>query len=225
MLRIKDLRKSYKNSNGESFEIINVPEFELNNGEQLALTGESGSGKSTFLNIISGIVRSDSGQVMFDGIDITGLSESKSDSFRSKNIGYIFQTFNLLQGFTAIENVMLGMMFAGKADKKKSEESLDRVGLSGKIYNKPSELSVGEQQRVSVARAMVNSPKLILADEPTANLDRRNSELVIELIKEICTERNSALLLVSHEDEVIRHMSNFRQFTGINVSNVTAEGV
>ncbi len=216
MLKIQNLKKSYSNSENEKFEIINIPSFELNDSEQLAVSGESGSGKSTFLNLISGIVRSDSGEIFFNNTDITKLSGSAMDKFRSKNIGYVFQTFNLLQGFTALENVMLGMMFCGKPDKKRSVAALDKAGLSKRINNKPSELSVGEQQRVAVARAIVNSPAMLLADEPTANLDSKNTGLVIRLIKELCTEENISLILVSHEPEVIGNFNNKKSFSEIN---------
>jgi putative ABC transport system ATP-binding protein len=217
MLKIQNLKKSYSNSNFEKFDIINIPSFELNDKEQLAITGESGSGKSTFLNLISGIVSADSGEIFFNNTDITKLSGSGADKFRAKNIGYVFQTFNLLQGFTALENVMLGMMFCGKADKIRSLSALDKVGLSNRINNKPSELSVGEQQRVSVARAIVNTPGIILADEPTANLDSKNSGLVIDLIKELCSEEKTALILVSHEQDVISKFNYKKYFSGINI--------
>lgn len=216
MIKIINLKKSFTNSGGEKFDIINIPYFELNENEQLALKGFSGSGKSTFLNLVSGIVSSDSGEIIFNGNDVTKLSGAASDRFRAKNTGYIFQTFNLLQGFSALENVMLGMMFAGKADKEKSLAALNKVGLSRRINNKPSELSVGEQQRVSVARAIVNSPKVILADEPTANLDVKNSGRVIDLIKEVCTELKISLILVSHETDVIDKFSNRKNFSDIN---------
>lgn len=216
MLKIQNLRKSYTNSENEKFDIINIPSFELDGNEQLAMIGESGSGKSTFLNLISGIVNSDSGEIFINNTDITKLSGSGMDMFRAKNIGYIFQTFNLLQGFTALENVMLGMLFCGKADKNRSLIALDKVGLSKRINNKPSELSVGEQQRVAVARAIVNFPRIILADEPTANLDKKNSGIVIELIKELCSECRTSLILVSHETDVISSFKDKKNFSEIN---------
>lgn len=218
MLRIKDLRKSYLNSNNERFDIINIPSFELNDGGQIAISGESGSGKSTFLNLVSGIVSPDSGSIIFNNTDLTKLSGSETDKFRAKNIGYVFQTFNLLQGFTALENVMLGMMFSGKLDKNRAIRALDKAGLSERINNKPSELSVGEQQRAAVARAIVNYPVMILADEPTANLDSRNSGMVIELIKELCKEEKIALIIVSHEADVINKFQNKKNFSEINIT-------
>lgn len=216
MLTIKNLQKSFKNADGEVSHIINIPEFFLAEDFRLAVSGRSGSGKSTFLNLISGIISNDSGSIHFNDVNISSLSEAKRDAFRSKNIGYIFQTFNLLQGFTAIENVMLGMMFSGKQDKQKAEALLNKVGLVKKINNKPSELSVGEQQRVAIARAVANSPKLILADEPTANLDIKTGELAIDLIKNICEENKISLLLVSHEADIINRFENKISFEDIN---------
>lgn len=216
MLRIKELKKSFVNSGGKVSNIININGFETGKGQQTAISGDSGTGKSTFLNLISGIIRADSGMIEINGTDITKLSESKTDRFRAENIGYIFQTFNLLQGYTALENVMIGMMFSGSPDKNKSIKALDTVGLSGKINNKPSELSVGEQQRVSVARAIVNSPGLILADEPTANLDSANSKTVISLIKDICSEKNISLLTVTHDPLILEQFESVIEFSEIN---------
>lgn len=216
MLKVKNLKKSYLNSNREKFDIIDIREFDLDSGEQIALTGESGSGKSTFLNLLSGIVKADEGEIILNGTNITKLSESDRDLFRAKNTGYIFQTFNLLQGFTALENVMLGMMFSGNADKDKSISALESVGLSNRINNKPSELSVGEQQRVAIARAIVNSPKVIFADEPTANLDSKNSDSVINLIIDLCKQSKIGLILVSHEREIISKIPIVKNFSDIN---------
>ncbi|HMS65697.1 MAG TPA: ABC transporter ATP-binding protein [Ignavibacteria bacterium] len=217
MLNIKNLKKTFTNSAKEVFEVINIPEFSLDGNEILAITGDSGSGKTTFLNLISGIVDSDSGEIIIDQTDITKLPGSKKDLFRAKNTGYIFQTFNLLQGFTALENVMLGMMFSGKADKKISETALSKVGLSDKFNSKPSELSVGEQQRVAIARSIVNSPKILLADEPTANLDPVNSDSVIKIIRSLCEENKISLILVSHELDIVSKFQNVRKFSEINV--------
>lgn len=216
MLKVKNLKKSFVNSHGEKFDIINIKEFSLGLNEQLAIVGESGSGKSTFLNLLSGIIKPDEGEIIFNETDIAKLSESDRDLLRAKNIGYIFQTFNLLQGFTALENVMLGMMFSGNADKNKSISALEKVGLSKRINNKPSEMSVGEQQRVAIARAIVNSPKVIFADEPTANLDSKNTDSVISLIIDLCSQSKIGLLLVSHEREIISKISTVKNFSDIN---------
>jgi putative ABC transport system ATP-binding protein len=216
MLRISNLLKNFRNADGETVEVINIPDFSLQENYRLAISGKSGSGKSTFLNLVSGIITADNGEIQFNNTKITALSESKRDVFRSQNIGYIFQTFNLLQAFTALENVMLGMMFAGKTDRKHAEALLNKTGLSKKLNHKPSELSVGEQQRVAIARAVANSPKLILADEPTANLDTKNGEIAIDLIKNICEENKISLMLVSHEADIINRFENKISFEDIN---------
>lgn len=216
MLEIKNIIKSFRLPTGEQTPVLNIPSFILQDKEQSAVYGKSGSGKSTFLNIISGILKPDSGNVYINNTDITALPESKRDKFRAENIGFVFQTFNLLQGFSALENVLLGMTFTGKTNKKKAIEILEYVGLKDKLKNKPSELSVGEQQRVAIARAVINNPELILADEPTANLDSKNSENVIELIKKICKEKNISLIVVSHDKEVIAKFNRVINFEEIN---------
>lgn len=220
MLKISSLRKKFRNADGETLEVINIPDFSLKENYRLAISGKSGSGKSTFLNLVSGIIAADNGEIDFNSVKITSLSESKRDVFRSQNIGYIFQTFNLLQAFTALENIMLGMMFAGKSNRKQAEAILNKVGLGKKLNHKPSELSVGEQQRVAIARAVANSPKLILADEPTANLDSKNSEIAIELIKNVCEENKISLMLVSHEADIINRFENKINFEDINMVTV-----
>ncbi|MBS1516071.1 MAG: ABC transporter ATP-binding protein [Bacteroidetes bacterium] len=216
MLRISNLQKRFRNADGEVTEVINIPDFSLQENFRLAISGRSGSGKSTFLNLVSGIISADSGEIIFNDKNISSLTESKRDIFRSQNIGYIFQTFNLLQAFTAIENVMLGMMFAGKSGRKNAEALLNKVGLGKKINHKPAELSVGEQQRVAIARAVANSPKLILADEPTANLDAKNGGIAIDLIKNICEENKISLMLVSHEADIINRFEHKINFEDIN---------
>ncbi len=220
MLKINNLKKSFINSRKEKFGIINIPEFSADDNEQISVSGESGSGKSTFLNLISGILRPDEGEILIGDTDITKLSESRRDLFRSRNTGYIFQTFNLLQAFTSLENVMLGMMFTGKTVKSTAAAALDKVGLSDRMNSRPAELSVGEQQRVAIARAIVNSPRLLLADEPTANLDKKNSVIVIDLIKALCRENKILLLLVTHEKEVVEQFQIQRSFSEINKTGV-----
>ncbi len=189
----------------------------MKEAQQAALEGQSGSGKTTFLNLIAGILQADSGKIMLAGHDVTALSESARDRLRSENIGYVFQTFNLLQGYTALENVALGMMFGPGADYERARKLLERVGLGDRLNYRPRQMSVGQQQRVAVARALANKPKLVLADEPTGNLDHRNARESLKLIREACTENGAALLLVSHDREVLGSFENVQNLGEINL--------
>lgn len=217
MLHLKDLRKSFVEPNGDVLPILDVREFHLGAGEQAVLMGRSGSGKTTLLHVIAGISRPDSGVVQIDGVDITRLPEAGRDRFRADKLGYVFQTFNLLQGFSALENVMLGMAFAnGRADQGRARSLLDRVGLGHRLSHKPAMLSVGEQQRVAVARALANKPKLLLADEPTANVDAGHQQQIIDLVRSTCREEGVALLLVTHTPEVARQFDRVEQLEHFN---------
>jgi ABC-type lipoprotein export system ATPase subunit len=216
MLAITDLRKSFLSPEGERTEIVNVSAFTLAAGEQLALRGESGSGKTTFLHLIAGILAADAGKIAIDGAEMTALSEAKRDRLRAEKTGYIFQTFNLLQGYTCLENVLLGMSFGVGVDRDRARSLLERVGLSARLNHFPRQLSTGQQQRVAVARALANRPKLVLADEPTGNLDRKHAGEALELIREVCRENNAALLLVSHDEEVLGRFEQRKDFAAIN---------
>src|SRR6184192_2964075 len=203
MLQLRNVKKSYTEPDGSRLPILDIPRFEVNSGEQMVLVGKSGCGKTTLLHTIAGITRADSGEIVIDGIDIARRSEAGVDKIRAAKIGYVFQTFNLLPGFTALENVLLGMTFArGRKDPQRARQLLDRVGLSHRATHKPAALSVGEQQRVAVARALANRPSLLLADEPTANIDPRNQQKIVDLIRETCCEENVSLVMVTHSLEV-----------------------
>lgn len=193
-----------------------MPRFALAAGEQVALRGESGSGKTTFLHLIAGILAADEGTIELDGSIVTGMSEARRDRLRAQKIGYIFQTFNLLQGYTVLENVMLGMSFGAGADRTRARELLERVGLGHRLTHFPRQLSTGQQQRVAVARALANRPRLVLADEPTGNLDRRHGAESLALIREACREAGAALLLVSHDEEVLSKFETLQSFSDIN---------
>ncbi|PAW65658.1 MAG: ABC transporter ATP-binding protein [Opitutia bacterium Tous-C1TDCM] len=219
MLAVTDLRKSYPSPEGGRVEIVNVAAFRLAAGEQVALRGESGSGKTTFLNLIAGILAADAGKVEIDGTEMTALSEPKRDRLRADKLGYIFQTFNLLQGYTVVENVLLGMSFGPRgADRAHAREMLGRVGLGHRLDHFPHQLSTGQQQRVAVARALANRPKLVLADEPTGNLDRKHSREALALIREVSREQGAALLLVSHDEEVLGTFENRSDFAALNLA-------
>lgn len=216
LLTVTNLEKTYLSPEGSQSRIINVPHFEIDTGKQIALRGSSGTGKTTFLNLIAGILQADSGHIVVAGEEITALSESERDRLRAHYIGYIFQTFNLLAGYTALENVMLGMMFGTGIDTDFAQHLLERVGLGDRMQYRPSQLSVGQQQRVAVARAVANRPRLVLADEPTGNLDYHHANEAVTLIREICHENNAALLIVSHASEVLGRFEETKDFTQVN---------
>lgn len=217
MLKIKDLKKSFRQPGGERVPILDVPEYSVDKGEQAVLIGPSGGGKTTLLHIIAGITRPDSGKIQVDNVELEKYSERGRDLIRAKGIGYVFQTFNLLPAFSALENVMLGMTFSGmKNSSKAAKEILDRVGLSHRLQNRPGELSVGEQQRVAVARALANRPRLLLADEPTANVDPANQQQIVDLIREACEENKIAMVLVTHSMEVANQFKRVDQLDEIN---------
>jgi putative ABC transport system ATP-binding protein len=196
--------------------VVDVPVFEMEARAQVALSGESGSGKTTFLNLIAGILTPDSGSVRLDGVELSALSEAARDRTRATAIGYIFQTFNLLQGYTCLENVLLGMSFGPGPDRARAESLLRRVGLGDRLGHYPRQLSTGQQQRVAVARALANRPKLVLADEPTGNLDHRSAGEALRLIREACAESGAALLLVSHDREVLAAFETRRDLAALN---------
>ncbi|MCL4180190.1 MAG: ABC transporter ATP-binding protein [Verrucomicrobia bacterium] len=202
-LEIQGLRKSYWTPEGARQVVIDLPAFRLEARQQVAMSGESGSGKTTLLNLIAGISTPDSGSIRVGGHEMTSLSESARDRLRATTIGYIFQTFNLLQGYTCLENVLLGMSFGPGADRAVAVGLLERVGLGARLRHYPRQLSSGQQQRVAVARALANRPRLVLADEPTGNLDQRNARESLSLIREVCRESGAALLLVSHDPGVL----------------------
>ncbi|MCI0332041.1 MAG: ABC transporter ATP-binding protein [Planctomycetes bacterium] len=217
MLLVENVKKSYREPNGEWLPILNVPRFELAAGEQAVIRGQSGGGKTTLLNVIAGLSTADEGRVIVSSTDITQLPEAARDRFRARHIGFVFQTFNLLAGFTALENVLLGMTFTGqKNDPRRAIELLERVGIGHRLTHKPAALSVGEQQRVAVARALVNRPSLLLADEPTANIDPAHQQQVIELLCEVCRDENVAMLLVTHADEVAEQFERVEHLENLN---------
>ena len=218
LLEIKNLRKSYRAAEGGTHAVVDIPAFTLDAKTQVALSGESGSGKTTFLNLIAGIVTPDAGEIRLDGQTVSSMPESQRDRLRATTIGYIFQTFNLLQGFSCVENVLLGMSFGSGVRHDHAMELLDRVGLAAKAKSLPRELSVGQQQRVAVARALANKPKLVLADEPTGNLDPTNAQQALKLIRESCAEEGAALLLVSHDRAILEAFENHQSLGEINLA-------
>ncbi len=208
MIKIRDLRKTYRRGD-EEIVACDVSDLVIGRGEQVALAGQSGLGKSTLLNIIAGLLLPDQGSVRVQDVEITNLSERDRDRFRAQHIGMVFQTFNLLQPFTALENVMLGAVF-GKGHRQdlgeKSEELLHRVGLKDRVHHRPNELSVGQAQRVAICRALINEPSLILADEPLGNQDKTTGREVLRLLLEMAREGERTVIMVTHDPDSAAQM-------------------
>jgi lipoprotein-releasing system ATP-binding protein len=209
LLRVNNIVKNYI-SGAETLHILRGINFEVCEGSSVAVSGQSGSGKSTLLNIIGGLDRADEGSVFIGDEEITGLSEKELSDYRSKKVGFIFQFHYLLKDFTALENVMLPAYIAGVKKKDAIETAkslLADVKLENRSSHFPSQLSGGERQRVAVARSMVNDPAIILADEPTGNLDPQNSEIVAELLYEGALKRGKTLIVVTHDSRVASRAS------------------
>jgi ABC-type lipoprotein export system ATPase subunit len=216
LLEIEGLRKSFWTPEGNRQVVIDVASFRLEAHAQVALSGESGSGKTTLLHLIAGLLTPDEGVVRLGGENMAALGEAARDRLRASMIGYIFQAFNLMQGYTCVENVLLGMAFGRGAEREVAEGLLRRMGLGDRLGYYPRQLSTGQQQRVAVARALANRPRLVLADEPTGNLDRRNGREAVGLIRECCEESGAALLLVSHDPEMLGGFERVHGLTELN---------
>lgn len=216
ILEVTDIEKTYVTPDGRRRAVVSIEEFCLDSTEQIGIRGESGSGKTTFLNMIAGILRPDSGIVRIDGVEISALPESRRDRLRASKIGCVYQGFNLLQAYTCLENVLLAMAFGGGKDVEYAKALLARVELSHRLHYLPRQLSMGQQQRVAVARALANKPKLVLADEPTGNLDARSAGEVIGLLRQTCAEHATALLVVSHDREILAQFSRVDEFAKLN---------
>jgi len=215
-LEIRGLKKAFRAPDGTSSPVLDIAELDLASGEHAALRGSSGSGKTTLLHLIAGILVADSGSVRIAGRDMSARSESERDRARAAVLGYVFQSFNLLQGFTALENVALAMHFGRGADVQHAKSLLERVGLGARLHYKPRQLSIGQQQRVAVARALAGRPALVLADEPTGNLDRVRADESLALIREVCREHGAALLVVSHDELVLSKFERVIDLAAIN---------
>ncbi len=206
LIDLQDVRKDYRDIQGEVLTVLNLAALQIAAGEIVALTGKSGSGKTTLINIIAGILAPSQGKVLVNGQALYDLSETGRDRFRAQNIGYVFQSYNLIPSLSAYDNVMCAMYFGRRIPKEDRDQRcrdlLDRVGLSKRSHHLPSELSGGEQQRVSVARAIANRPRILLADEPTANLDAANRAAIMDLLFDLRTQDQLTILMSSHDDEL-----------------------
>lgn len=203
LVELTEVKKAYREPGGERLPILDIEHLAIQRGQQVVIRGRSGCGKTTLLHAIAGLTPIDSGSIHVGGVELTRLAEAGRDRFRARNIGYVFQTFNLLPAFTALENVMLGMTFTGRPkDRDRAVELLGLVGLGHRLHHKPSAMSVGEQQRTAVARALVNQPVLLLADEPTANIDPGHQQQVVDMLRQACQQQQVAMLMVTHAPEV-----------------------
>ncbi len=207
LIEAKDVVKKYK-VGSEIITALDGINLSIEPGEFVAVLGTSGCGKSTLLNMLSGLERPTKGDVIVNGVRINKVSEKNMSRFRAREMGFVFQQYNLISSLTAIENVMLPLTIQGiskKARIKRSREILIRLGLGKRLNNKPSQMSGGQQQRVSIARALVGNPKIIFADEPTGNLDSHTTGEILEFLQEIVREQHKTLIMVSHDQEVAQY--------------------
>jgi len=201
---LHELKKAFPLRGGPDLEVLDLEHLVLPAGSCTVLRGRSGSGKTTLLNLIAGVTAPTGGTVHVDDTDVFALSEARRDRFRAEHVGYVFQTFNLLAALSALENVMLAMMFADavpqRLQRQRAADLLARLGLAERLAHRPAQLSRGEQQRVAIARALANRPPLVLADEPCASLDARTAGEVLAIFLAVCRQDQKTLLLVSHDE-------------------------
>ena len=202
MILCKDVQKRFSARGSGAERLWGVEDLWVEEGERVLVSGPSGCGKSTLLNLLAGLVRPDAGQITVDGQRVDQMSTYMADVFRGQHIGLVFQSFQLLNPLSTLDNVLLGVRygrkFAGREARTRAEALLERVGLQAWRGHRPAELSLGEQQRVAIARALVNEPPLLLADEPTASLDSTNAEAVLDLLFGLCQDNGTTLVAISH---------------------------
>ena len=207
IIEVKDARKIYK-VGSEKVVALDGVSFTIDKGDFCCLLGSSGSGKSTLLNIMAGIEKITSGEVLIKGKNITKMGEHQLAKFRQKYLGFVFQSYNLINSLTALENVELPMIFKEISRKnrvKKAKEMLGKVGLEARLKHKPTQMSGGQQQRVGIARAFVAKPEVVFADEPTGNLDSKTSKEIMNIIKQMAKEYNQTIVMVTHDNEIAKY--------------------
>ena len=213
ILKVSELCKSYTQGDQE-VKVLTHINMEVSKGEKIAILGQSGCGKSTLLSLLGGLDNPDSGTIEVDGVQLASMSEDDRSKTRSQKLGIIFQQYHLMRNLTAMENVGLPLEILGVAnDQQLAQDALSEVGLSHRSSHFPSEMSGGECQRVAIARALVTQPSLILADEPSGNLDQKTGEEVMSLLFQLCTEHNTTLLLVTHNGELAHRCDRILQLT------------
>lgn len=204
LLQGQQLSKVYDDGTGQ-VHVLNQVDFAIQPAEMVAIVGASGSGKSTLMHLLAGLDKPSSGQVLFEGTDITQWSASKLANWRNKNLGFVYQFHHLLPEFSALENVAMPLLIRGESTtvaKRRATELLERVGLATRLTHRPAQLSGGERQRVAIARAFANQPKLIIADEPTGNLDGETAEAVYQLMLALNQEQQTAFIVVTHDQQL-----------------------
>ena len=202
LLKLTDINLNYKTDNN-LIKVLQDINIEVKLKETLSIVGESGSGKTSLIMLIGGLEKASSGKIFFENNEITNMSEDEISNIRRKNIGIVFQSFYLIPNYTALENVSLSLEINKISNAEiKAREILERFGLSERFYNLPSQLSGGEQQRVAIARSIVMKPKLILADEPTGNLDSENSELISKILFDYVSDEKASLIMVTHDNNL-----------------------
>ncbi|MBN2015977.1 ABC transporter ATP-binding protein [Candidatus Dojkabacteria bacterium] len=207
---VENLAKNYKNGRANLVALDNVS-FSLNEGEDMAIIGPSGSGKTTLLNLIGGLDRPTKGKVIINNQDITRLKDKELSKFRNQTIGFVFQFFNLQEYLKAYENVMIPMLFAGikpSKAKEKAEKLIESVGLADRENYYPRQLSGGEMQRIAIARSLANDPKILLADEPTANLDKESAQNVLEIFDRITKDSGVSVIVITHDPNICKKFKN-----------------
>lgn len=218
ILSAVEIRKAFKSLGGGLTEVLKGASLDVCENESVSICGESGAGKTTFLNIIAGLESPDSGEVLWDGRRIDLLSNSKQAALRARFMGFVFQNCCLIPELNARENVEFAARIAGIYDRRKSraraEELLEFTGLGGRMKHLPSQLSGGEKQRVAVARALMNNPSVILADEPTGNLDEKTGESVMEMLLSLCGSGRASLILITHNPDFARRTSKCVRISG-----------
>jgi putative ABC transport system ATP-binding protein len=221
ILRVQSLTKAYQSGN-RTLTVLDNVSFDLQAGDTFSIVGPSGSGKTTLLGLCAGLDRASSGNVYLNNVQLDNLSEDQRAQVRNQYVGFIFQNFQLMPTLTALENVMVPMELRGeKGVSKRALELLDRVGLAARQHHYPTQLSGGEQQRVSLARAFSNQPKILFADEPTGNLDTETSEKVVNLIFELNREKGTTLVLVTHDLELAAKTGRIIRIKGGSVVSDT----
>lgn len=209
MITVTNLAFSYSENSK-----FNFPDFTCSTSQVLLITGNSGVGKTTLLHLLGGLLESHLGEINFDGLNINQLSSKQKDTFRGKNIGIILQQNHFIESLSVLENVVIGSYIgSGKKDKQRATDLLSQLGLENHLHKYPSQLSIGQQQRVSIARALINQPKVILADEPTSSLDDENAILVANLLEKLAKEFQTALIIVTHDSRLKSRFTNQIQLT------------